>query len=111
MGADVEYQVAGFDETAVEAVHVAAPCAAAVIDPQRPHDAAHRPPPVLERHARVPAASSTAGKASAAISGGGAVSSGRRQSPIRTKARPSHGEAVTTASGIDSSGPPPTNSA
>ena len=78
---------------------------------QRASDAAQRPPLFEKRHARCPDASSTAGNASAAISRGGAISSGSRPSPIRTMARPSAGDAVTTASGIDSAGPPATNSA
>jgi hypothetical protein len=40
MGADVEDEIARPDECAVEAVHGSAPPRIAVIDPQRPHDAA-----------------------------------------------------------------------
>jgi len=54
---------------------------------------------------------SIAGSASARSSAGGAVSSGRRPSPTRISARPTAGEAVTTASGIEMSGPPAMNSA
>ena len=52
----------GANELAVEPVHLAAAGAVAVVDAQRAHDAAQRPPLVDEAHARGPAASSTRGQ-------------------------------------------------
>ena len=116
MRADVEDEIAGRDEAAVEPVHGGAVRAVAVIDAQRADDAANGAPRLAHVrqgsvHASDRADISIAGSASARSSAGGAVSSGSRPSPMRISARPTAGEAVTTASGIDSSGPPAMNSA
>ena len=57
------------------------------------------------------AASAIAGSTKAERAGGGTVSSGRRPIPTRANARPTAGQAVTTASGIASAGPAARNSA
>ncbi len=118
MCADIEHEVAGVHETAIEPIHGRATFAVAVIQAERAHDASNRPPgivpgpwpslvPSLQHEGYRPRCdSSIAGRFRASNSGGGKVSSGRRSRPIAISARPSAGAAVATASGIESSGPP-----
>ena len=89
-----------------DADHAGAAATMAIVDAQRAQHAARASPGLHHAHAaRSTAASVTAGSANARISGGGAVSSGKRPSPWATMARPTVGRAVITASGIDNSGP------
>ena len=99
----------GLTKPRIEPVHGGAVPAVAVIDAKRPGDAAGGSQALEQPHCQAAAddagAAAIAGSASACDPTGAAVSSGRRPMPARTKAAPTAGQAVSTASGIDSASP------
>src|SRR5712691_886476 len=84
--ADVEHQIAGLDESCIEAIHRGVALPAAVIDAQRAQDAARIPASIVVPGRAGTWAGSSAGSASARSAGGGSVSSGSRTSFWRTSA-------------------------
>src|SRR5690242_17881227 len=110
MRAHVEHEIARLDEARVEPAHRGAVALAAVIDAQRPDDAA-KGAKALAHQAERSATASIAGKPSLRSGSGGAVSSGSAPTPARISARPTEGHEVMMASGMESAGPPAMNSA
>src|SRR5450432_2613002 len=117
MSADIEHKIACLHEARVKTVHGRCVTLMAIINAQRPDDAA-RGPKAFEHGVRQAgcgrgggAALSMAGSAKACSAAGGVVSSGRRPIPARASLLPIEGNAVITASGVAKAGPAARNSA
>ena len=89
MGADVEGEIAGFDETGIERVHGAVADGIAIVDLERAPDRRGRAG--SERHAQT---------RRARISAGGSSSSGMPHSAWRLRSSATSSDAVKTAKGI-----------
>ena len=103
MRADIEGEIAGMDELAIEPVHRRAArrgrrnrCAASGERRARFESRSNMVRPAAARRRRAPARASA---------GGASRSSGRPHNPMRAMASPSCGDEVTIASGIESASP------